>query len=109
MALANNLPVRSILPDGEDFLVSYLGEDRLCFVVAIDNQGVPAVQARAAQAGIEAVVLGAVGVTTQVRLHDHLGDRSFAADFGTLVAEAEGVVGAIVQSASRPRATPRPT
>ena len=109
VALANNLPVRSILPDGEDFLVSYLGEDRLCFVVAIDNQGVPAVQARAAQAGIEAVVLGAVGVTSQFSLHDHLGDRSFAADFGTLVAEAEGVVGAIVQSASRPRATSRPT
>ena len=31
-------------------------------------------------------------------------DRSFAADFGTLVAEAEGVVGAIVHSGSRPKA-----
>jgi hypothetical protein len=48
--------------------------------------------------------LGAVGVTQQFSLHDSLGDRSFSADFAALVAEAEGVVGAIVHSGSRPKA-----
>jgi phosphoribosylformylglycinamidine (FGAM) synthase-like enzyme len=96
IGLANEMPVRSTLPDGEDFLVSYLGEDRLCMVVAVDNQGVAAVQARCAAAGIEACVLGAVGVTPDFSLQDHQGDRRFAMPFGSLVEAAEGVVGRIV-------------
>jgi phosphoribosylformylglycinamidine synthase len=96
IALANDTPVRSTLPDGEDFLVSYLGEDRLCMVVAVDNQGVAAVTAAAAAAGIDAVVLGAIGVTPQFSLRDHLGDRSYDVDFTSLVQKAEAVVGDIV-------------
>jgi phosphoribosylformylglycinamidine synthase len=101
IGLANEMPVRSTLPDGEDFLVSYLGEDRLCMVVAVDNQGVAAVQARCAAAGIEAAVLGAVGVTPDFSLQDHQGDRRFAMPFGQLVEAAEAVVGRIVAGAAK--------
>jgi len=96
LALANEQPVRATLPDGEDFLVSFLGEDRPCAVVAVDNQGVSAVLARAAQRGIEAVVIGSVGVTPRFTLSDHQGDRRFDADFESLVHEAEAIVGNIV-------------
>ncbi len=52
--------------------------------------------AAAAAKGIEAVVMGAMGVTPQFSLHDHLGDRAYSVDFAALVARAEAVVGDIV-------------
>jgi phosphoribosylformylglycinamidine synthase subunit PurL len=101
IALANELPVRSTLPDDEDFLVSYLGEDRLCVVVAVDNQGVSAVQARCAAAGIGAVVLGSVGVTPEFALHDHAGDRRFVMNFDELVEATESVMTTLVAGRRR--------
>jgi selenophosphate synthetase-related protein len=96
VALGNEQPVRSTLPVGEDFLVSYLGEDRLQFVVAVDQAQVAAVQAAATAVGVPVAVLGAVGVHEHFRLQDHQGDRVFDTDFAGLVAEAEGVMGKIV-------------
>ena len=96
VALANEQPVRSTLPEGEDFLVSYLGEDRLNFVVAVDNQGIDSVIARATSAGVECAVLGVVGVHQNFRLQDHQGDRAFDTDFANLVRDAEAVIGSIV-------------
>lgn len=96
VALANEQPVRSTLPEGEDFLVSYLGEDRLQFVVAVEHAQVAAVHTAAAAVGVPVAVLGAVGVHEHFRLQDHQGDRVFDTDFAGLVTEAEGVMGKIV-------------
>ena len=105
IALSNEQPVRSTLPEGEDFLISYLGEDRLTFVVAVDNQRVEAVRTAAAGAGVECAILGTVGVSDRFRLQDHLGDRTFENDFAALVGEAEAVVGGIVAGTSNGPAT----
>ncbi|MBM4281561.1 MAG: phosphoribosylformylglycinamidine synthase subunit PurL [Deltaproteobacteria bacterium] len=96
-----DLVARATLPEGEDFLTGFLGEDRLTFLVVVDNQGIDAVRARCAAAGIECAVLGSLGVAPSFRLADAQGERVFDADFKALVDAAEAIVPALV---SGPRA-----
>jgi phosphoribosylformylglycinamidine synthase len=92
VARQSDLVARATLPDGEDFLVGFLGEDRLTFLVVVDNQGVDAVRAKCASAGIECAVLGSLGVASSFRLADAQGDRVFESDWPKLVDAAEAVV-----------------
>jgi phosphoribosylformylglycinamidine synthase len=92
VARQSDLVARATLPDGEDFLSGFLGEDRLTFLVVVDNQGVDAVRARCASAGIECAVLGSLGVSPTFRLADALGDRVFESEWKKLVEAAEAII-----------------
>jgi phosphoribosylformylglycinamidine synthase II len=92
VARQSGLVARATLPDGEDFLTGFLGEDRLSFLVVVDNQRIEAVRTRCAAAGIGCAVLGSLGVSPTFRLADAHGDRVFESEFGALVDSAEAVM-----------------
>jgi phosphoribosylformylglycinamidine synthase len=92
VARQSDLVARVTLPAGEDFLTGFLGEDRLTFLVVVDNQGVDDVRARSAAAGIECAVVGSLGVATTFKLQDALGERAFEIEWKKLVDAAEAVV-----------------
>ncbi|MDP2344847.1 MAG: phosphoribosylformylglycinamidine synthase subunit PurL [Deltaproteobacteria bacterium] len=98
VARCADLSARATLPADEDFFASFLGEDKLCFVVAVDNQGVFDVQKRCADNGIACAVLGALGVSSSFRLQDAAGDVVFDRPFQRLVDDAEAVLPELVDA-----------
>ena len=101
IARCADLSARATLPSGEDFFAGFLGEDRLCFVVAVDNQGVFDMQRRCADADLPCCVLGALGVSPSFRLQDSSGDVVFDRPFQKLIDDAEDVVPNLVANRTR--------
>ena len=93
----HNLAPRATLPAGEDFLTSFLGEDRAAFVVVVAAADAALVLSRCAGASVSAVSIGTLGMGDRFVLQDHAGDRILDVGFAALLRDAEAVIPAVVE------------
>jgi phosphoribosylformylglycinamidine synthase II len=105
VARHTDLPARATLPPGEDFLVGFLGEDRLSFLVVVDHQKADGLLRRGLRAGFACSILGSLGVSSTFRLADALGDCQWETDWKKLVDDAEAVIPSLVSGQQKGRAS----